>query len=404
VNARAHPTGSPPLDTAPGAPGGLESLARPPRQKITGVRLVPLRTVREIGWLEPAWDPGGRIRFRLGGGSFLEIRSDQGLVGIGPAIDASMLPMVNEQLRGTDPWDVESHAARLGYHTRGRLPGASAGVDIALWDLIGKACEQPLATLWGGEKEKVLVYASTIQLARPDPAVALTAELRDEGWRAVKLRLHHESLDDDLATAEALRDAVGDRLELMADANQAQSPGGWQPGVRWDLARALATARTLEELRYSWLEEPLPRYAFELLAELNRLVELPIAGGENNSGLHEFGWMIERAVYDILQPDCRVAGGITELRRIGALARAAGKPIVPHHGGGSLGTIAHLHLVASWPHAPYLELLHEPPIGSYQHRFAIFKDPPAVDADGYLGVPRGPGLGVEIDPDLVERP
>jgi L-alanine-DL-glutamate epimerase-like enolase superfamily enzyme len=89
------------------------------------------------------------------------------------------------------------------------------------------------------------------------------------------------------------------------------------------------------------------------------------------------------------------------MRKIGALAEAFGKRVVPHHGGGSIGTIAHLHLVASWPHAPYLELLHEPPIGSYRHRLAIFQNPPAVDATGHISVPRGPGLGIEIDPDLV---
>jgi L-alanine-DL-glutamate epimerase-like enolase superfamily enzyme len=199
-----------------------------------------------------------------------------------------------------------------------------------------------------------------------------------------------------------VRAEVGDRMEIMADANQAQSPGAWQPGVRWDLGRAVETARELQRLRCDWLEEPLPRYAFDLLGELNRLVELPIAGGENNSGLHEFRWMMEQGVYDILQPDSLVSGGITELRKIGALAEAAGKRVVPHHGGGGIGTIAHLHLVASWPHAPYLELLHEPPIGSYRHRFAIFQDPPVVDSAGRMTLPQRPGLGVEIDPDLVE--
>jgi L-alanine-DL-glutamate epimerase-like enolase superfamily enzyme len=190
-------------------------------------------------------------------------------------------------------------------------------------------------------------------------------------------------------------------MEIMVDANQAQSPGAWQPGVRWDLERATATARELHRLGCSWLEEPLPRYAFDLLAELNRSVDLPIAGGENNAGLHEFRWMLERGVYEILQPDCRVSGGITELRKIGALAETFGKQMVPHHGGGGLGTIAHLHLVASWPHAPYLELLHEPPVGSYRHRFSIFRDAPTVDATGYISLPQGPGLGVEIDPDLM---
>jgi D-galactarolactone cycloisomerase len=389
------------LDTAIGHPTGLEPPARP-RLRITEGRLVSLRTVREVGSLEPAWDPGGRIGFRVGGGKYLEVHTDQGLVGIGPAIDASLLPTVNEQLAGKDPFEVEAHAGRLHYYARRRTRRGIAGVDIALWDLIGKASGQPLYKLWGGGKEKVPVYASTIRLSTPERTPLLAAELLEEGWKAVKLRLHHATLREDTGTAEAVRAQVGDRMEIMADANQAQSPGTWQPGVRWDLPRAVETARELQRLHCSWLEEPLPRYAFDLLGELNRLVELPIAGGENNVGLHEFEWILERGFFDILQPDVVVSGGITELRKIGAVVEAFGKRIVPHHGGGGLGTIAHLHLVASWPHAPYLELLHDPPIGSYQHRFSIFRNPPVVDQTGCLSLPDGPGLGVEIDQDLVD--
>jgi D-galactarolactone cycloisomerase len=369
--------------------------------RITEVRLVRLKTVREVGSLEPAWNRGGKMRFRVGGGKYLEVHTDQGLVGLGPAMDASLLPAVNEQLAGRDPFDIEAHADRLRYYGGGRRRRGSASVDIALWDLIGKASGRPLYKLWGGGKERVLAYASTIQLSTPERTALLAAQLLEEGWRAVKLRLHHETVEEDIRTAEAVRAEVGDRMEIMADANQAQSPGTWQPGVQWDLERAVGTARELQRLGCRWLEEPLPRYAFELLAELGRLVRLPIAGGENNCGLHEFRWMMERGVYDILQPDSLVSGGITELRQIGNLAETLGKRVVPHHGGGGIGTIAHLHLVASWPHAPYLELLHEPPVASYRHRLAIFRDPPLVDTTGHMSLPQGPGLGVEIDPDLI---
>jgi D-galactarolactone cycloisomerase len=368
--------------------------------KVTEVRLVPLRMVEEVGSLEPAWDPGGRITFRVGGGAYLEIHTDEALVGIGPAVDAALLRVVDEQLAGRDPRDVEAHSARLQYYCGAGRRRAVAAVDIALWDLIGKAAGQPLYQLWGGGDDELPVYASTIRLSTPEAAAVLAAELLADGWRAMKLRLHHETLGEDLATVEAVRAELGDRMEIMTDANQAQSPGEWQPGVRWDLARAREAARELERLGCVWLEEPLPRYAFGLLAELSESVELPIAGGENNAGLHEFEWLLERGVYDILQPDSLVSGGLTEMRRIAALAETHGRRVVPHHGGGGIGTIAHLHLVAAWPHAPYLELLHEPPIGSYRHRFAIFQDPPIVEA-GQIRVPQAPGLGVEIDPALV---
>jgi len=198
-----------------------------------------------------------------------------------------------------------------------------------------------------------------------------------------------------------VRQAVGDGMTIMVDANQAQSSGNWQPGVRWDYRRALETARELQDLGCYWLEEPLPRYAFTDLARLNDAVELPIAGGENNRGVHEFLQMLREAVYDILQPESMVSGGVTELRKIGVLAEAFGKQVAPHHGGRGLGTIAHLHLVATWPHAPYLELLHDPPVGAYQHGFSIFQNPPTVDSRGYVAVPQGPGLGVEINRELV---
>jgi L-alanine-DL-glutamate epimerase-like enolase superfamily enzyme len=392
-----------PLDGTVGTPAAFEAVVRSARLRVTDVRLVPLRRVREVGSLEPAWNPDRRMRFRVGGGKYLEVHTDQGLVGIGPALDANLLPAVTEQLVGKDPVEIEQHAAVFRCYTGGRPRRGCASVDIALWDLIGKVCGQPLYRLWGGHKDRVPVYASTIQLATPESTPRLAAELQAEGWTAIKLRLHHPTLEEDIRSVEVVRAEVGDRMALMADANQAQSSGTWQPGVQWDFHRALRTARELDRLRCVWLEEPLPRYAFDLLGKLNRLVDLPIAGGENNSGLHEFRSMLEQGAYDILQPDSLVSEGITGLRKIASLAEAFGKRIVPHHGGGGLGTIAHLHLVASWPHAPYLELLHDPPIGSYRHRFAVFKDPPAVDTAGYINLPQGPGLGVEIDPDFLAR-
>ena len=183
--------------------------------RITHARLVPLKTVREAGSLEPAWEQGARMTFRVGGGEYLEVHTDEGLVGIGPAVDASLLPTVNEQLAGKDPFDVEALAPRLQYYGRVHSRGGSAGIDIALWDLIGKASEQPLYELWGGTKEKVPVYASTIELSTPEKAASLASQLLEEGWNAIKLRLHHPTLEEDINTAEAVRGEVGNRMEIM---------------------------------------------------------------------------------------------------------------------------------------------------------------------------------------------
>jgi len=382
------------------APFQLAAQRNVGRNKISEIRLINLKTVRVVGEIEPAWSPGTKTRYTVAGGSVLEIRTEQGITGIAPGIDPALMDAVKAQLMGKDPFDTEEHAARLRYYAAGASYRGSSCVDIALWDLIGKACNQPLYKLFGGGKDRVIPYASMIALGTPEERARLAGQLAQEGWKAIKLRLHHQTMKDDIRTVEAVRAAVGDRMLIMTDANQAQSTGNWQPGVLWDYQRALDTARELERLRVYFLEEPLQRYEFSRLAELNRNVAIPLAGGENNRGLHEFRQMCTEGVYDILQPEPLVTEGITGLRKIGALAETFGKRIMPHHGGGNIGTIATLHLVASWPHAPYWETLHDPPVGSYEHRFAIFQNPPRVK-DGWMDVPQGPGLGVAIDPGLI---
>jgi L-alanine-DL-glutamate epimerase-like enolase superfamily enzyme len=385
--------------------GTLGTLAqqRAGRLKIVEVRVVKLRLIRDAGTLEPAWDKGGAMRFTVGGGSVLEIVTDQGLTGIGPGIDPALLAPVQKQLIGQDPFDTEKHAARLRYYASGASYRGGSCVDVALWDLVGKACGQPLHKLFGGAKDRVVPYASMVVLGTPEERSRQAEQLSQQGWKAIKLRLHHESMREDLRTVELVRKATGYAMTVMVDANQAQSSGNWQPGLLWDFRRALDTARELEKLGVYWLEEPLPRYDFSQLAELNRQVSIPIAGGENNRGLHEFRQMCEQGVYDVLQPEPLVMEGVTGLRKVGTLAEAHNLRVVPHHGGGDIGTIATLHLVASWPHAPYWELLHDPPVGSYENRFGIFQDPPRVGKDGLIDVPQGPGLGVAIREDLFVR-
>ena len=378
-------------------------MPNPSRLTITDVRLVRLKVMEEVGMLEPAWDPGGALHFRRGGGGYVAIHTDAGLVGIGPVCEAQLLPTIKSHLLGQDPFDIEQHVATLRYYAQGLPYRGTAGIDIALWDLIGKACGQPLYKLWGGGKDKVVPYASLIRLSTPEERARQAMALLHDGWKAVKLRLHHATLQEDIRTVEAVRQAVGDAMVILVDANQAQSSGNWQPGIRWTFQRAVDTARELRQLGCAWLEEPLPRYAMSQLAELRQRVELPIAGGENNVGIHEFLHMLQVGAYDILQPESLVLEGISTVRKIGVLAEAFGKQIVPHHGAWQLGVVAHLHMVAACPNAPYLELLHDPPIGDYRHGLAIFQDSPSVEQDGYIRVPQGPGLGVDINPELVEE-
>lgn len=369
---------------------------------IHDVRLRTLRVEREIGTLEPAWDVGGSMRFQRGGGSIVEIHAGD-FVGIGPGCAPHLLPKIRDLLIGEDPFAIEHHAERMLYYVPQLPYQGGAGIDIALWDLVGKLSNQPLYRLWGGGRDKVPAYASMVKLGTVAERVELARQLADQGWQAIKLRIHYATVAEDIALVEGVMAAVGDRMAVMVDANQAQSSSRWQPGVLWNYDRALQTAQALDRMGVYWLEEPLPRYAFDQLARLNGAVGMPIAGGENNPGLHEFRWMCEQGVYDLLQPESMVLNGITALLKVGQLARFYGKRIAPHHGGRGLGTVAHLHLVASWSHAPYLELLHDPPIADCRDSFAFLLDAPAVDAQGFMAVPQRPGLGVTVNPDLFEE-
>ena len=384
----------------PHLPSLMPQLRSAVRPKIVGIRMVKLKVVRETGKMEAAWNPGTVTTHRIGGGSVIEIQTDQGLTGIGPGMDASWLEAAKSQLIGKDPFDVEQMAGPLRYYLGGS-PRTVSALEIALWDLIGKATGQPLYKLWGADKDRVPAYASMIQLSTPEERVRMALMLQSQGWQAIKLRAHYQTLKEDVQLVETVRKAVGDDMTIMVDANQAQSFGAWQPGVMWDFLRALDTARELERLNCLWLEEPRLRYSFDELAELSSLVGIPIAGGENNRGVHEYRWILEQKVYSIVQPDVMVADGVTGFRQIGALAQAHHKRLIPHHGGGNLGTIAQLHAIASWPNSPWIEILHDPPVAPYTNGFAIMQNPPLVDKEGYLNLPQGPGLGVEIDKDLI---
>lgn len=374
------------------------ALAGAPRLKITDVKLIPLKVLKETGMMEAAWNPGVSTMRRIGGGSYLEIHTDQGLAGLGPDMDARALDLAKAQLLGKDPFDIEQMAGPLRYYVGGR---AVSSIEIALWDLAGKAAQQPVYKLWGAQKDRVPAYASMIMLSTPEERTRMALQLKSEGWKAIKLRLHYQTMREDIELVAAVRKAVGDGMAIMTDANQAQSATGWQPGVVWDFRRALETARELEKLNVYWLEEPLRRYDFDGLAELNRLVEIPIAGGENNVGVHEYRTMCEKGVFDILQPDIMVADGVTGFREIAALGNVYHKRVIPHHGGGNLGTVAQLHAIASWPNAPWIEILHDPPIASYLHGFAMMENAPQVDKDGYMALPQGPGWGVSINKAML---
>ena len=377
---------------------GLPLLAAVPRLhgariKITEVRLVPLKVSKDLGSY-PDW-LGNPRPIRIGGGFITEIRTDQGLVGIGPGnMDPALLPAVQALLVGADPFDVDLHAARL-YSIASAGNRGTAGVEIALWDLIGKAAGQPLYKLWGGGRDMVPAYSSQLRLSTPEERADQAVSMKSQGWQAIKFRGSFATMKDDLRLVELTRKAVGNDFVIMVDGNKATLDYGSQKGVPWDFTRAYQTAKEYQSMNVYWLEEPLPRYDFDGLAELNRLIEMKLAGGEGNRGIHEFRTLLERGCFDIVQPEVMLEGPL-HLRKIAVLAESMNKMCIPHVGDSRLGTICDLHLVASWPNAPYLEIFNDVPIGNYEYPFAMFENPPVLDKNGYFKVPDGPGLGMTI--------
>lgn len=381
----------------------LPALAAVPRLRgarirITDVRIVPLRTIKDLGSY-PDW-LGNPRSIRIGGGAIVEVHSDQGITGIGPDMDAKLLPAVKTLLTGADPFDVDFHSERLYGIQAGTGYRGTAGVEIALWDLIGKASNQPLYKLWGGGRDRVAPYSSMLRLSTPEERADIAVKLKAQGWKAIKYRSSFPTMKEDVRLVEMARKAVGNDFDIMCDGNKATLNYASQKGVPWDFTRAVETAKEYQRMNVYWLEEPLPRYDFDGLAELNRLIEMKLAGGEGNRGIHEFRSLLEKGCFDIVQPEVMLEGP-THLRKIAVLAESMNKFCIPHVGDSRLGTICDLHLVASWPNAPYLEIFNDVPIGNYEYPFQIFENPPMLDKDGYFNLPQGPGLGMTIKKEFL---
>ncbi len=403
------------------------------RMKITDIKVQRLRVVKSLGTLVGFNGPWDINTVNVGGGAFIEVHTDQGLVGIGPAVDPVQLPRLKHDCVGRDPFDLQhiisdmkdtsglsperhlelmaSAQAKSSDNTPTTLIGAqgrggdtsavrgNAAVEIALWDIIGKACNQPLYKLWGPVRDTVTPYASQSRLGDPKSRAELAAQLKSDGWKAIKFRAHFAEMKDDIALVAETRKLVGEDFDIMVDANQATN---WflSPDVRWDFKRAVRTAKAYQDLGVYWLEEPQSRFDYEHLAELNAMVEMPLAGGEGNRGIREFRDILEKGCFDIVQPE-NLYEGPTEIRKIAAVAEAMDKRVSTHLADGRVATICNMHLIASLPNAEYLEIDHDLPLKAYSNGLVMFEDPPVLQKGGVFNLPQGPGLGVTINKDMI---
>lgn len=299
---------------------------------------------------------------------------------------AQMCESLRSHLIGRDPHDIEAIWAGMFrslnfYGQAGVAVLAMSPLDIACWDLIGKAAGRPLYKLFGACRDRVPVYASAGLWLSSD-----IAELRSEaagfvrqGFKAMKMRLGSPRWQDDVARVEAVRDVIGPDFTLMADANQSLSA-----------IAALRLARALEPCRLAWFEEPMPTWCHKETAALALALDTPIANGETEYTRYGVRTMVEAGAADILMPDLQRMGGYTEMRKAMAYLATLDIPVAPH-----IFTEHSLHLVASSPNAIYAEHMpwFEP----------LFQERMTLGSDGLVDLPQGPGVGFRFDWDAVDR-
>jgi L-alanine-DL-glutamate epimerase-like enolase superfamily enzyme len=368
--------------------------------KVTKVEVVhskepiPLPEPWKEAWHEPSGKPVTSLGF-----SYYKVYTDEGIVGIGPHTGAP--PSL---VKGFDPFRVGEF---WNMHMSGQQEGTSgkgaAGLETALWDIIGKALNKPISQLLGRCKDRLLVYAATSRLLSKEQHIEQVKGIMEVGFKAVKLRMHRPNPWDDLATVVAVREAVGDGITILVDANQNHKAKGYET---WSLGTSLKIAEELERLDVYFMEEPRPRLDLAGLATIADSVAMLVAGGEHSPTIYDFREHLVRGAYDIVQPDVILGGnmGITGVRRVAEAADYFGKLIVPHVCSGATFPIlmsATLQTMATVDNCPMIEYPYDPPILTVDTTQSIVKELLLLDADGCVKVPDKPGLGIEIDEEKL---
>lgn len=337
------------------------------------------------------------------------VHTDEGLTGIGechtnPFVAKTIIESphcsvlargLRELLLGEDPRDVNRLYELMCHHTatygrRGIVMHAISGIEIALWDILGKAVGQPVSRLLGGRTRSALrAYASDLAPASDAEAVAQAEKHAADGYKAVKLGWGRLGADagGDAAMVGAIRKAVGDDIDLMLDI-----------GVPMPIDTATRLAHELAEHRVYFLEEPLSPDDLSGYARLTAISPTPIATGEKETTLWPYINLIDHGGLRIVQPDVARVGGISEGRRIATFAAARGAQVIPHCWSTDILVAATLHCMATVDNCPFIEInATDNPL-----RTSLLCDP-IRQHNGMVAVPDGPGLGIELDREMVAR-
>lgn len=343
------------------------------------------------------------------GSLFVKLDTDEGISGWGecspingPVIQAMLVHALKPLVLGGDPFDSEVlwermllRAYKLGPH--GALPEAMSGVDIALWDIKGKALGQPIHRLLGGAfRDRVPVYFSYGRGAdRPVQNIVkdLTARA-EQGYRTLKLRMNYGPLkgerpdDPSIPTMEALRKAVGTEVDLAFDPNNG-----------YTAHKAIQVGRYLEQhVGLAWFEEPTPQYDYAAMAQVAEALDTPVSAGEHEYTRWQFRDLLLQGRPDFVQPDLAKCGGFTEAKKIAALCETWSKPIVVHNTQPTIGTAASLHFCASTSNCMYPQEF----TGQREELRPLFENELEF-VDGCLLVPKEPGLGLEVNEARVRE-
>ena len=353
----------------------------------------------------PSWIPG--YSSTNNSAVIYKLQTDDGLEGIaaGPAFaDEAKGPLnlLRAYLIGLDVNDSEEIYARLS--TANRVLGVKAWfVEVAFWDLRGKAAQKSIAELLGATENSIRPYASTGELRRPAEAAEHAASVIENGFRAIKIRTRHATVQEDIAMVSAVREVIGDDVALMCDANQAWRVDTFAKGPKWDLGRALETADAMADLNVEWLEEPLDMYDITGYRELCKQTDTSIAAGELHGDPGLVRLLMEAEGVDVVQPDLVFTGGVTGAWDLARESVNRGLRFSPHTWSNGLGLAANLHLAVASENCSWLEFPFDPPGWLPEGRDAMLTEPILPDENGLISVPTRAGLGVELDEKKLEK-
>jgi D-galactarolactone cycloisomerase len=362
--------------------------------KITSIELERL-TLPLSPPFHAAWDPDPRTRFDA---TLVRVTTDAGISGIGSGDTMDGFEAFEHLFIGRDPMALTAHARTLetiSFHAGRYWP-----LEAALWDLAGPALGAPVATLLGGATDRLPVYASLGELRSPGQRADDAAALVAEGFRAVKVRIARDGIATGVAVVAAIREAVGDALEIMVDLNQWwRMAGDITPGLGPQAARKVI--EELAEYRVLWIEEPLAGDDLDGMRMLRHATGARIAGGEMARTFDELRRALSDDALDVVQPDVVLALGISGARTLADLALRRNRWFTPHTWTNGVGLLANLHVCCGVGGGPFLEYPYDPPGWTPERRDFMLAEPLRLNADGCLAIGDAPGLGIVLDEDAV---